>query len=491
MLASSANAQLMNHYWTHNYNSKSSLLGGAVIAGDAGNTAIFYNPATIGDMQSGNNVSLAANLFSYNMYSFNNALGDGVDLFDDNFLVQPQFLSYSYKPKLKGMNVSVSALTRVKEKIEMIYINSDYKDIIKHMPGDEKYNTTFNYKNDYSDVWIGGAISQDVSERFSYGASIFASISSLNYRFNYSAEAINTIVVEDSLELTRIAEGSYDELVKFTDYRLIAKIGLYYKLTNWRFGLTITSPTWRLFSSGKRAQRLDKQINVSKGDLLAGFSDYSIFDGQEKDQLKTNFKLPLSLGFGFIYDIKGKDQKLYFSLEFFAPISEYKMVEAELNTNITSEYIYDTLSNKDWTSYAYASNAVINVAVGYSWKLSNDLIFMNALRTDFSSINYADLGKYEDYNHIRTTYYNIYHYSGGVEFSLKNNRLVAGADIAFGYQKNLQQIANFSDPVEYEESTGRALQGPLENEMDMYYIGISVYIGATLNFTRKDNKPKK
>lgn len=482
----------MNHYWTHNYNSTSSLLGGAVIAGDAGNTAIFYNPATIGNMQSGNNISLAANLFSWNIYNFDNALGDGIDLYDDNFLVQPQFLSYSYKPKRKGMNISFSALTRIKEKIEMIYSNSEYKNVIKHMPGDEKYNTTFNYKTDYSDWWIGMAISQDLSERFSYGASLFVSVSSLNYRFNYSATAINDIQAGDSNGFTRIAEGYYSELVKFTDYRLLAKFGLTYKLNNhWRFGLTFTTPTWRLFSGGKRAQRIDKQINISKGDIPAGFSDYSIFDGQEKSQLSTNFKLPLSAGFGFIYDVKGKDQKLYFSLEFFAPINEYKMVDAEINPDITNEYVYDTLSNKDWTSYVYGANLVINLALGYSWKLSDDLIFMNALRTDFSAVNNVNLGKYEDYNRLKTTFYNIYHYSGGVEFSVNKNRLVAGADIAFGYQKNLQQIANFSDPVEYEESTGRALQGPLENEMNMYYLGISVYIGATLNFDRKESNPKK
>ncbi len=110
----------MNHYWVHNYNSTSSLLGGAVLAGDGDNTAIFYNPATITQMQKGSNLSLAANLFSWNFYTFRNALGDGIDLSSNNFLVQPQFVSFTYTPKKKeGISLSFAALTRVKEKMQL------------------------------------------------------------------------------------------------------------------------------------------------------------------------------------------------------------------------------------------------------------------------------------------------------------------------------------------------------------------------------------
>ena len=107
-------AQLMNHYWGHNFNSTSSLLGGAVVAGDGDNTAIFYNPATISQVQKGSNLSLAANLFSWNFYTFSNALGDDIDIKTDNFLVQPQFISYTYSPKkTKGISLGFAALTRI------------------------------------------------------------------------------------------------------------------------------------------------------------------------------------------------------------------------------------------------------------------------------------------------------------------------------------------------------------------------------------------
>ncbi|NOX86360.1 MAG: hypothetical protein GXO86_10430 [Chlorobi bacterium] len=490
ILATGVRAQLMNYYWGHSFNSTSSLLGGAVIAGEADNTAIYYNPATINEMQQGSNLSLAANLFTWNIYNFEDALGDGIDLYTDNFLVQPQFMSYSYTPHRKGLSLSVAVLTRVKEQMEMTYINSSYKDVLTNFPGDEKYSTTFNYRNDFSDTWVGGALSHEVSSQFSYGLSLFVSGATLNYRFNYSATAFHYgDTIAGGIPMTWIAEGSYSELVKFTDYRLILKLGFAYKTEKWRFGFTMTSPTWRVYSSGKRAQRIARQTNIQRNNMPPVYSDYLIFDGQEKNQLTTDFRIPFSTGFGFIYDLKKRGQKLFFSAEFFAGLRGYKMVDAQINPDITSQNIYDTLTNKDWTSYTYAANPVLNVAVGYSWTLSNDLIFMNAIRTDFSAVNNANLEDFKDYNYIKTTKYNIYHYSGGVEFTLKKNRFIAGADLAFGYQTNLPQIANFSSPVEYDKSSGRALQGPLKNEMDVFYFGFNIYLGATLNFSKK--KPDK
>lgn len=481
----------MNHYWVHSYNSTSSLLGGAVVAGDADNTAIYYNPATLSDMQAGNNFSLAANLFSWNLYDFKNGLGDGVDLNSDNFLVQPQFISYSYSPSKKGLSISVSILTRIKEDMEAYYSNSDYYDVLTEIPGDEKYSTTFNYRNSYNDTWIGGALAYQLSDRLSLGTSLFASVSTLNYAYNYSTSAFNGGDTVGGNNVSITANAAYSEQMKFTDYRLILKFGIAYKITNWKFGFTVTTPTWRLFSGGKRAQRYESQSNIKRNELPRGFADYTIFDGQEDDELSTNYKLPYSIGAGFIYYLAVKNRKIYFSAQYFGKLKGYKMVDAQLRTDITSEVIYDTMSVKDWTSFAYASKPIFNVAIGYSTDLREKLTFLNAVRTDFSSINGASLGEYEGYNFVKTTKLNIYHYSAGLKFSIKEHRFIAGGDFAFGYLLNQQQIANFTNPVEYDLSTRRALQGPLQNTMNVYYYGISVYLGATLNFKSKDRQDKK
>lgn len=481
-------AQLLNHYWVHNYNSTSSLLGGAVVAGDADNTAIFYNPATITQMQKGSNLSLAANLFSWNFYNFYDLLGDGINMTTNNFLVQPQFISFTYSPKnSRGISLAFAALTRIKERIEMNYTDARFVDVIHRYPGEEKYNTQFNYRNDYSDSWVGIAMAHDINDKFSYGISMFTSFSTLKYDYGWSATAYNP---NDTIGFVdfKLSEGSYNESLQFTDYRLIFKLGISYELKRWRFGLTFTSPSLRLFSGGKSASRVEKQSNIAyDGKLLP---DYIVFDGQSKDELKTNYKLPWSIAFGFIHDIPHRGSKFYFTTEYFSRIDTYRMVDAQVNQNITTPSLENELGEIDWLSYMYGSNAILNVAVGYSWTLKKGLTFLNALRTDFSAVYNYKIDEGTDLNYIKTTEYNIYHYSGGVKFSIKKQRFIAGGDFAFGYRTNSKQSANFSDPVEYEPVSGRALQGPLNENSDTYYFGFSVYVGATLNFS-KDSEPIK
>lgn len=485
----SLHAQLMNHYWVHNFNSTSSLLGGAVVAGDGGNTAIYYNPATIPEMEKGSNFSLAANLFTWNFYTFKNALGDGIDVKSDNFLVQPQFLSYTYRPKkLHGLSIAVAVLTRVKEKLEINYADANYVDVLDRYAGDEKYNTTFSYRNEYADTWVGAALAHQVNNKFSYGVSMFISFSNLIYAYTYSASAYST---SDSVpsDQFRVSEGSYIESARFTDYRLLWKFGFQWKLNHWRLGLNMTTPAWRVFSSGKKAFREENRTNISFNDVV--LPDYTIFDGQSKSELTTNYKSPASISFGLVYIRPNKGQRFYFSAEYFARIKGYKMVDAQINSDIGPPQYSEFLENEDWLSFAYGSDPLINLAIGYSWDLKENLVFLNAFRTDFSSVNNLDLGDYEGYNYMKTTSYNIYHYSAGLQFTIKNNQFIAGGDFGFGYKKNQQQITNFSDPVEFNPENRLSLQGPLENNMNAYYFGFSIYIGATLNFIKEDNDVKK
>ena len=482
--------QLVNHYWVHAFNSTSSLLGGAVVAGEGDNSSIYYNPATISQMKNGSNFSLSANLFSWNFYSFKNAVGDGLTINTNNFQVQPQFFSYTYKPPIKNVSIAFAVLTRLKERLEFGYTNSIYDDVITGFPGDEKYNTIMNYRNDYTDTWLGAAFSHEVSSRFSYGVSLFVSAATFVYNYAYTAttfHVFNGIDEKDSL-FSVVSEGSYSEALRFTDYRVIIKAGISYNINNLRLGLNLTTPTMHVFSSGKHATRIEKRTNIY--DDGAFLHDYIIFDGKSDSELKAKFDMPWSLSFGFIYDLPVNEQKLYFTIEYFGRLKPYYMVNAPVNPSISSPEVVDKLENKDWLSSKYAARPVLNIAVAYSWSIGKDLLFMNAFRTDFSAVKNVDLSDGEGYNFVKTSNYDIYHYSGGVEFSIWKTKIIAGTDMAFGFIKGQKQMANFTDPVEFDPVNNRSLQGPLQNDMKTFYFGFGVFIGATLNFMSDKDKSK-
>ena len=486
-----ANAQLMNHYWALNFNSQSSLLSGAVVAGDGGNTSIYYNPATISEIKNGGNLSFAATLFTWGIYHFTDALGSGINMTNVSFNVQPQFLSYSYRPKNSKFAFALSALTRMKERFDLSYYKSEEMDILKGNPGMENYNVSFKYFLDYQDSWFGIASSYDINDKLKIGLSLFVSAAYISYRTETTTLAFSTtdtVWMDTVPSPALVSEGSYTEDFKFTDYRIIAKLGISYVRENWRFGLNFTSGSLSVFSSGKETSRMEKIANITDPETGLKVPSYVIVNGLTKSDITSRLKYPFSLSFGFIHEVNKEENRLYFTIEYFHGIKPYKMIDAPISENITSSLVYDKLENKDWLSIADVAKPVLNVAIGYRWQLSENLMFLNGFRTDFNNINGADYGKYDNYNKINTTNINIYHYTGGVQFYLlKKYLLVAGGELSFGYDKNQRQLANFTDPVEYNPNNKHVLQGQLEDKMDVYYFGLNIYLSATFKFGSNNN----
>lgn len=489
MLSTLAKAQLMNHYWTYNFNSESSLLSGAVVAGDAGNASIFFNPATISEIKKGSNLSFAAGLFSWGVYSYRNVLGSNINMTAFNFNVLPQFLSYSFRRKHSKFSFAFTKITRLKENIDLNYYHSEPKDILHEISGEENYSTSYDYHLNYIDNWLGLACSYDVNERFKVGVSLFASIAQLVYTNENSAVAFSptdTIWINGVPNPSIVTAGSYVEAFRYNHFRLIGKVGFSYILDRWRFGLNITTQSLSLFSTKNealRTYRVSDITNPETGEFLHG---YIITNGMVGSELKTSIKYPWSVSAGFIFDVEKGKKRLYFTMEYFARIDPYLMVEAPIREDITSSIVYDKMINKDWLSVADASKSVLNFAIGYRWRLREDLMFLNGFRTDFNNVKNVNYGELSSLNKINTTNFDIYHYNAGFQFvALKKYQLIAGAELSFGYAKDLEQVANYSEPVEYNPEDNRVLQGPLKNDMNIYYFGFNVYLGITLNFEGK------
>ena len=80
-----------NYYWTQNFNTESSLLAGAVVGGNAGPSAVYYNPALINQDASAK-IALSANLLSFQSMKITNLAGVGT-IYDNFFFIIDIFFS--------------------------------------------------------------------------------------------------------------------------------------------------------------------------------------------------------------------------------------------------------------------------------------------------------------------------------------------------------------------------------------------------------------
>lgn len=71
-------------------------------------------------------------------------------------------------------------------------------------------------------------------------------------------------------------------------------------------------------------------------------------------------------------------------------------------------------------------------------------------------------------------------FSTGFLAQIRSNSIFAGIQYLSGTDKEMKQLLNLSEPVEYNESEGAALQGDRLNNMSFKYKGLRVFLGLTL-----------
>ena len=478
------NAQA-TRYWSTQLNEESSMLAGAVVGGSAGIGAIYYNPALISDNIK-SSLSLNASLFSIEFNRIENALGNNIDLKHTRFFIQPRFLSYVQKSK-KHEGLSYQFIAMSKHNFLVNFSNSQdiQIDILEHLPGNERYFTNFKYRNRFNEFWLGGGASYKVKSGFSVGISMFGMVKSLQYNYQAAIDAhplSDTVHVEGNAIPFYTASTSSYEYVKFDDFRLMWKIGFAYSFDNINIGLNITTPSVHIFSDGETVSKSEKQSNIMNPDGSGFFPNYFVADEQIKNDIKVNYKDPLSIALGVEYNLPSGKQHFYLTMEYFFGIEPYKFIESTVNPNIAIPSIYQNLIPKDWLSYVSGARPVTNLAIGYKWQLSDHLLLLSGFRTDFSYLKNFDFGEYKDYNNLEAFNFNVYHLTGGVLSEILGHNIFAGLQYSFGGQKNMTQIINLSDPVEYNETEGAALQGDRKDNMKYRYHGLSLFLGVTFNF---------
>ena len=463
-------AQLYNYYWAQSFNSTSSMLSGAVVAGDGGSSSIYYNPANLSEAGNNSNLSLSAVMFSWRTYSLSNLLGRGTDPGTMNFLVQPRFITYIYNPPKHKITLGATVFTRFHERVEINYTEQKEIDILKQQPGNEQYNAYWDYRNRYDDTWVGIAAAYDILPNLHAGASVFVSSVAMQYLQDIENSAVT---IKDSAIFSAIYNTR--ELINFNDFRILFKIGVSYRTGHWRFGLNITSPSITALTMSKKLLHSQSQANITyQGKKLP---DYVLFLSQENNAVKSRSRLPLSIAAGWVYDFPHVNSHLYFSAEYFFPIKPYLMLEAYADPKDKYEQFVH-----QWLSVASGSKALLNAAVGFSWMNNKNVGFMLGFRTDFNYLKNFDYGKYAAYLMLPNINADNYHVTGGAEFHVFGQKIVSGVDLTFSSAKNQKQIANFTDPVEYNAKDRIPLQGPLENTVTMHYFAINLYLSAILNF---------
>jgi len=252
--------------------------------------------------------------------------------------------------------------------------------------------------------------------------------------------------------------------------RALGKIGVRYQANQFSFGLNISTPSLRFMGNA------DVKRTISNSGVFE-------FGGQFEDEyfnesakyLKSGFKDPLSLSFGFVYKSLSGKNRYYFSTEYYHGIDTYIAIDG---TQVVDQE-YEPATN--FLSYKYGTKSIMNFAAGYQYNTSKDIELLCGFRTNFDPYYVTNEGIYEDMNEFTNVSTNLYHFTGGVKFNYKKLSVISGLEYTTGVNRGLPEFVNFAEP-EIRPEEDMVLAGDKNNNMTYIYNSVGLYFGFTLGF---------
>lgn len=474
-----------DNYWSWNFNTTSILLAGAVVGGNAGASSIYYNPA-LTNRDNLPSLSLSANIISLQFFDAENIAGDGVDANKFLFKIQPRFISFSI-PNKSRIGLEFGVLSPTSEEIRYSLDHYFVDDVIQRTQGLEQFYGYLKYAREYQDTWVGGGLSYEINKKFYVGGSSFLSIKRSRYEYRQRSTAFQNAdtVFTPMPEAAYISTSSFEEEMRYWYLSMIFKVGLQYIFVPDRFsvGVNITLPDLPIFGEAQARKTLSRS-NIYN-DIEAQFvsnENLTLFE----NQLTTRVKNPFSIAAGVQYFTKSQKNSISLAGEYFHRIDHYAVVESDTRIPELPNYLDEALSDNDFMSYYYEARSVINLGLGFKQYVSEKFFFLGGFRTDFSAAanknsRFSD-GKFK----INQIHMDKYHITAGPVLTVKKVRLITGIQYTRGARRDINQVVNYSNPVEFNPVTEQSLEGVRQKNVDATFNEISLFFGVQVLFREKE-----
>ena len=402
-LSSSLSAQDAN-YWTHQYGTRSTLLGGAVIGSVLDLSGTYYNPGGLSLIAEPATIE-AAKVIQYPSITLSRRGQEGIDLSSSSLGPAPTLIAGTIPFKgLKNHWLGYSFLTRhqVSTGLAGSYFSSH--DVLAD-PGPEAISSDLRLNIHLTESWFGLTWAYKIKKKIGIGISNYLLVRSHTTNFQTFAEALSS---DGELALAVNAREYY-----YLNYRMLWKIGAAFDFDRITLGLTLTTPSIKIYGRANTglnttAVGLDLNDDGTKDSFMA--ADY-----QEK--LDANYKTPISLGIGLTY--KFQNVRLYGSAEWFASMSKYDVINGE---DFTIQSTGETAS----FSVIHELESVMNFGVGIEYIFTPKLKTYASFTTDYSAANP------DSDTNLSISSWDIYHMMAGTDFILGNLSFTLGIGYAYG-----------------------------------------------------------
>ncbi len=458
------------NYWANQVGAQSSMLGGAVTAGGNDNSAIYYNPGALG-FNNNTSLSLSSDSYYVSWLNIENGAGDNMDLVSNEVNVFPQIISFNQKVPKLPITLTLAGINHDNSFTNMSYRNEMEADVLKKLPGKELYIGTIQYYSRIRENWVGFGYGRKFNQYLSFGFSTFITVRAMEYRYSKTADVYRFI--SDSNDISLAANTAFSDYVDYRNIGMIFMVGASYQREKIKFGINVTLPRINLRFIGRSNLRREFEHYVPSVDSVV--SKFSIW----QQSVKSTFKSPLSIDFGVSANVS-LNTTLYAKVSWFAKVGSYPMLDPDNSESLIS-YNINKL-DPEFNSIYLANRSLINAAIAFKTRVSEEVQLLGSLRTDFNYFDRSAFDLNDDFIY-GITYWDIYHIAGGLVWTKEKFELSLGTSYSFGRDNSLPQVVNLSDPTSENN-----LFGVPKYNSTARFNQVSLFLGFTYFFNRSLSK---
>jgi hypothetical protein len=393
------------HYWSQQYGTRSTLLGGAVIGSVNDLSATYYNPGALALIEDPDFL-ISANVYEASGLKVDQGAGPGEDLSSTRISAAPDLIAGLLPVGLLGARrLAYSILTRQRFDFTVAARASVAPDPGQTGGGGGEVRIN----QDVTDTWVGLTWSRTLDESQGFGVTGFVSVRSQKSRSEVGAQVYENGVVNSVIAL---------ENAEYSTWSVLAKVGYDRRWGNYTLGVSATTPNLRVFGSG--GYYLDRAAAIDGG-------DQDLLLTNQEDRVAT-YKTPWSVGAGGSADLG--DTRIHLSAEWFSSVAPYEVIELQPAVTQSTGAVYEPV-------FAQQFGAVLNGAIGLSHEFSDRVQGYTSFATDFSANN-TDQGS----ETASVSRWDIYHLGVGANLVVESVDLTLGLSYAWGNSDALR-IADF------------------------------------------------
>jgi hypothetical protein len=409
------------HYWSHQYGTRSNLLGGVVVGSVVDISASYYNPGALALIDSPDLFATSRVIEASNM-TVSGAGNINVGLDDLQFTVAPGFFGGMLPFKFLGRHVlGYSFFTRHRFRSTLGTIQVGTEDLLDPPPGLEDLFAEVRLGSDLDESWFGLTWAAPLGSKFGVGVS--------NYVATRSRSSETLGFVEGFSAAGVAATSIQDRRFSYWTYDLLWKIGIAWEWQGWSLGLTLTTPRINLFGSGEYVVN----ATVFGQDIDQDGSEDPVFVADHQQKLSVDYRSPPSLALGMARTLG--NTKIHTTAEWFGSVNEYTVIDP-------APFVGQSIGDTVHVPLTQELDHVLNFGVGVEQTFSPTVSAYASFRTNFSARG----------SDPRTAWsvsrWDIFYLTAGASFELLGAGFTLGLGYGFGSSTLTRDVGQGGDFID-------------------------------------------